>query len=262
LNGGVCHPIPINQKGLDVRDISEDLSPGFCYVTPSHQYPLGGTLSITRRIRLIEYARLKDCFILEDDYDSEFRYDVQPLQPLYELDKNRVIYCGTFSKTLCPALRTAYLILPPALLETARRLKWYADLHNATLDQLVLSRFIDSGDYIRHIGKMKKRYKSRRSILLNALSLHFADSIEILGAAAGLHLCVRFPGQIFDRQTILELKIKGLILYPVAIHSQFPDQYEDTLIFGYGILSSHKMEKGIMILKEYLLKFPGSSSHK
>src|SRR5699024_6745419 len=116
--------------------------PKFIYVTPSHQFPLGGTLPIQRRIQLINYARNNNCYLIEDDYDSEFRYEGPPVNSLQGLEQEHVLYIGTFSKILSPALRMGYLILPFHLIEKCRNLKWFSDLHTPSLDQLILARFI------------------------------------------------------------------------------------------------------------------------
>lgn len=122
--GAVLHPIPVDEQGMKTDLIPLDKKPRFIFVTPSHQFPLGGTLSIQRRIQLIQFARTADCYIVEDDYDSEFRYQGPPIHSLQGLDSDRVIYIGTFSKILSPALRLGYLILPPALTNRFRDLKW------------------------------------------------------------------------------------------------------------------------------------------
>lgn len=132
--GSVLHPIPVDEHGMMTDLISIDEKPKFVFVTPSHQFPLGGALPIQRRIQLIQFAREAGCYIVEDDYDSEFRYEGAPVSSLQGLDTERVIYIGTFSKILSPALRLAYLILPPNLIEQCRRLKWFSDLHTPSLD--------------------------------------------------------------------------------------------------------------------------------
>ncbi len=149
--GSVLYPIPVDEQGMKTDLIPQNKKPSFIFVTPSHQFPLGGTLPVQRRIQLIQFARTADCFIVEDDYDSEFRYQGAPINSLQGLDPKRVIYIGTFSKILSPALRLGYLILPPSLTKRCKDLKWFMDLHTPSLQQLTLARFIDEGHLERHM---------------------------------------------------------------------------------------------------------------
>ncbi|MGX9706501.1 aminotransferase-like domain-containing protein [Laceyella tengchongensis] len=163
------------------------------FVIPSHQFPMGGTLSIQRRVKLIEYARLHDSYIVEDDYDSEFCFEGTPVPSLQGMAPERVIYVGTFSKILSPAIRIGYLILPPPLVSQFRKHKWYLDRHSPLMDQMILSRFIQEGHLDRHIRNMKKVYHKKRNHLIKALTHHFPQ-VNILGRKAGMHLVAEFPG--------------------------------------------------------------------
>lgn len=143
--GATLLPIRVDKNGMVISQIPYGIKPAFIFVTPSHQFPIGGTLPIQRRIQLIEYARKVDSYIVEDDYDSEFRYEGPSISSLQGLDPNRTIYIGTFSKILSPALRLGYLILPPELVERGRTLKYFSDLHTPSLEQLTLALFIKEG---------------------------------------------------------------------------------------------------------------------
>ena len=159
--GASLCPIPVDEHGMKTDLIPLDKKPSFIFVTPSHQFPIGGILTIQRRIQLIQFAQTSGCYIVEDDYDSEFCYKGAPISSLQGLEPSRVIYIGTFSKILFPALRLGYLVLPPALIERCRELKWFTDLHTPSLEQLILARFIEEGYLEHHISKMKKIYQNK-----------------------------------------------------------------------------------------------------
>ena len=241
-------PAPVDGQGLDTGRLPGTIEPSFIYVTPSHQFPIGGTMPIQRRIRLLEYARARGAFIVEDDYDSEFRYDSPPVSSIQGLDPGRVVYIGTFSKTLCPSIRIGYAVLPPELVSRGRELKWFSDLHSASVDQIVLARFIGEGYFLRYVHAMKKTYRSRRAILEKALRSRFGGAAEVLGSPAGLHLCARFPGVRFTGALVEKAEKAGVMIYPVEEHALRKGRWEDTLIFGYGMLQPQRIEEGIRIL--------------
>ncbi len=238
-------PVPVDGQGMDTGRLPGSARPRFIYVTPSHQFPIGGTMPIQRRIRLLEYARSRGAYVVEDDYDSEFRYDSPPVSSIQGLDPGRVAYIGTFSKTLCPAMRIGYAVLPPELVARGRELKWFSDLHNASVDQLILARFISEGHFLRYVHAMKKIYRARRAVLERALRARFGDSVEVLGSPAGLHLSARFPGVRFTAGLVKAAEAAGVIIYPVKEHALRGGKWEDTLIFGYGMLTPDGLEDGI-----------------
>lgn len=251
--GAEIYPVPTDQWGLCTSALPSHKAPRCIYVTPSHQYPLGAILSAKRRVKLIEYAQKSNCYIVEDDYDSEYRFDGHPISAVQGLCPKRVIYIGTFSKTLSPALRIGYLVLPPSLIAGARQMKWLTDLHNSVFDQLVLARFIRGGHYYRHLMKMKKRYRSKRDFLLACLQQHMGERAKIIGENAGLHLCVQFPGVVFSKNLLDNLEQAGVRVYPVWEHAGTDTSFDDTIILGFGMLSPEKIDKGIGILKQILL---------
>jgi GntR family transcriptional regulator / MocR family aminotransferase len=244
--------VPVDNAGLCTEALPEDVRPRGIYITPSHQFPLGTVLSAERRIRLIDYAEARDAYIIEDDYDSEYRYDGHPISAVQGLYPERVVYIGTFSKTLSPAIRIGYLVLPPPLIHAARDIKWLTDLHNSVFDQLVLARFISRGHYYRHLLKMKKIYRSKRDFLIANLKTQLGDRIEILGENAGLHLCVRFAGISFTPKRTAALEKSGVRVYPVAEHALDKDKYADTILLGFGMLSREKMSEGVALLSKFL----------
>lgn len=252
--GSTLHPIPVDEQGIKTWLIPSDKKPSFIFVTPSHQFPLGGTLTIQRRIQLIQFARTSDCFIVEDDYDSEFRYQGAPINSLQGLDPDRVIYIGTFSKILSPALRLGYLILPPSLAKRCKDLKWFTDLHTPTLEQLTIARFIDERHLERHIRKMKKVYKSRRDHIKKCLKEEFGSKVKVLGDSTGLHLIAEFQEVEFPDRRVNEIAKKYKVqIYPVEHHAIKKGVHQNKIILGYGNLTFEEIEEGTHRLKQALL---------
>ncbi|MGE5702508.1 MAG: PLP-dependent aminotransferase family protein [Clostridia bacterium] len=246
------HPIPVDELGLCTEQLPQDVEPRLIFTTPSHQFPLGGTLSIQRRIQLIRYARQTDAYVVEDDYDSEFRHFGAPVSSLQGLAPERVIYIGTFSKILSPALRIGYLILPPALVERCRELKWFTDLHSPPHPQLALAQFLEDGSLQRHIVRMKKRYLKRRDTLIEALEAAFGKNVGIMGASTGMHLVAAFAKMTFDSRLLQRAARAGVSLYPVEWHAIRKGKHLNKLIFGYGHLEEAMIQEGISRLKHVL----------
>ncbi|GAX88998.1 PLP-dependent aminotransferase family protein [Effusibacillus lacus] len=243
--GARLHGVAVDESGLRTDLLPANKNPCFVYVTPSHQFPLGGTMSIQRRVQLIQYARSEDCFIVEDDYDSEFRYKGPPVSSLQGLEPERVIYIGTFSKNLSPALRLGYLLLPPDLIELCRKLKRFSDLHTPILEQLVLARFIQEGHLERHIARMKKIYRKRRNILVQKLYDRFGSEIAVSGTSTGLHLIVEFPLLDTIEGLVKQAEQAGIRVYPAEHHSIQKGVHANKLILGYGNLDEAEIEEGI-----------------
>lgn len=189
--GATLVPLPVDTHGL-VPDFTLP-PPRLIYLTPSHQYPTGHTLSLERRMALVDYARQQGCWIIEDDYDSEFLYDTRPAPSLQGLDGGeRVIYVGTFSKTLFPSLRLAYSVLPPALVEPLVTARSVMDGHSAQLAQAVTAEFMAQGYFAAHLRHMRRLYRSRRDLLLQALATH-CPWAQPLPCHGGLQLGVQLP---------------------------------------------------------------------
>lgn len=252
--GSSLYPIPVDHYGMRTKLLPRNKKPSFVFVTPSHQFPLGGTLPIQRRIQLIQFARQADCYIVEDDYDSEFRYNGSPISSLQGLDPSRVIYIGTFSKILSPALRLGYLVLPPSLVEKCKNLKWFTDLHTSSLEQLTLAHFIEERHLEHHINKMKKVYKKRRETLKRNLHAAFGSRVNILGDSTGLHLIASFDSILFSEQVLQKLDQHKVKIYPVELHTIRKDVHKDKIILGYGNLCEEDIEEGIRRLKAALVE--------
>ena len=250
--GATLFPIPVDNYGMQTDHLPQEKHPSFVFVTPSHQFPLGGISPIQRRIQLIQFARTAGCYIVEDDYDSEFRYGGTPVSSLQELEPDRVIYVGTLSKSLSPALRLGYLVLPPPLVGPCRRLKRLTDLHAPVLEQLMLARFLEEGHLERHIMKMKKIYRKRREALIMALKTHCSRSLQISGDATGLHLIAEFQGRTFTEQTLSDLEEAGVRLYPVERHAIRKGCHQSKVILGYGNLTPGEIDEGVRRMKTVL----------
>ncbi|WP_285397195.1 PLP-dependent aminotransferase family protein [Lysinibacillus sp. fls2-241-R2A-57] len=247
-SGASLYPIPVDEYGMKTALIPENLHPKFVFLTPSHQFPLGGTLPIQRRIQLINFARRNNCFLVEDDYDSEFRYEGPPVSSLQGLDLERVLYIGSFSKILSPALRIGYIVLPTHLIEKCRQLKWFTDLHTQSLDQLILARFIKEGYLERHIAKMKKFYKNQRDFLIQCLQTTFSNKVKVLGYSTGMHLIVELEDIHFSKEVLFKIEQLGVKVYPVEDHSIEKGRHNNRIILGYGHLKKNEIEEGVTIL--------------
>jgi GntR family transcriptional regulator/MocR family aminotransferase len=190
-HGARVHTVPVDREGLVVRR----LKPGarVVYATPSHQFPTGASMSIARRMQLIDWARHHGSMLIEDDYDSEYRYHGAPLPALYGLAGDvPVVYIGTFSKVMYPGIRLGYLIATDALARRFAAAKWMMDRHTSLLEQMALADFMEEGHLERHVRRMRRLYHQRRTALVSALDQHFGDAAEILGDEAGMHILVRF----------------------------------------------------------------------
>ena len=228
----VCF-LPVDQQGADISSLgNRDISA--VYVTPSHQFPLGGILPAKRRAALIRLAAEKDFYILEDDYDSEFRYAGSPVSPLYATDSSRVAYVGTFSKTLFPALRLGFAVLPEALRDAWRHNRNYLDVQNPILEQAALAEFLRARGMDRHIRRMRRLYAEKRAALLSALHETFGDAAVPWGDVTGLHISLQFPGVSFDSQFTERCEQAGLRVAAVSQYCSAGDRHTDKLLIGYG----------------------------
>lgn len=246
--------IRLDEQGMVTSELPEH-RPALIFTTPSHQFPTGVILPVQRRIELIRYAQKHNAYIVEDDYDSEYRFDGNPIQSMQYLNSERVIYVGTFSKTLMPALRIGYMVLPSAICGQMKEAKFVADYHSPILEQLTLSQFIKSGSFEQHIRKMRKLYFRKRNHLIHCLSSTFGNRVKICGAEAGLHFVAAFEDVQFDSQLMRKILNKGVQIDPMNKHylsGECFTPYDNALIFGYGNTKMEDMEKGVKILSELL----------
>ncbi len=230
--GAQIVPIPIDDEGLIVEiGITRARQARLVYVTPSHQFPLGVTMSPARRLALLGWAKRANAYILEDDYDSEFRFATRPLAALQGLDEaDRVIYIGTFSKVLFPAIRIGYLILPPLLVDPFLKVRRHIDIHSPLLEQAVLADFMIEGHFRRHVRRMRALYAERRSTLLKAAS---ALPLEIHSPEAGIHCVGWLPDGMDDLAVARQAADYDLQLTLVSSFSIEPLARKG-LLLGYG----------------------------
>jgi len=247
--GSTLHPIPVDEYGIRPEFLEGGLYSAV-YLTPSHQFPLGGILHAQRRVKLIRYAREENAYLIEDDYDSEFRYLGDPVSPLYTMDPERVIYVGTFSKVLFPAIRIGYVILPQSLQRRWCDLRLYTDVQSSPFEQAALAELLRTRKFDRHIGKMRRLYQERRAALLRALGDIFDEPWKVCGDAAGLHLTVQFTSRIFDASFLRHCRAQGLWISTVEYHSIVKGLHRDQLLIGYGHLTPEQIRDGIMCLKK------------
>lgn len=245
-------PFEVDAQGLQPRMFPAGGKPALIFTTPSHQFPMGGILPMQRRIELTRFTEKSGAYLLEDDYDSEFRYDAHPSNSLFELDCEHVVYAGTFSKVLFPSVRLGYLVVPAHLVPQMRELKRLADHHSNSVYQLALMRFIESGDLERHIRHMNKEYKNRRDCLLELLNQYFGDQVRIHGGAAGMHVVAEFEGVVFTGERVRRLLEAGVYIVPVENHSLTKGGHENQIILGYAGLTRDAMARGLDLIRAEL----------
>jgi len=247
--------VATDAQGLDPAQLPPSSSRArLAYVTPCHQFPSGVIMPLERRLALLDWARRNDAWIVEDDYVSEFRYEGSPIEALQALDRHgRVIYIGTFAKTLFPALRLAYLVLPRSLVRPFTAAKWVADRFSTPLPQAALAEFISSGQFERHLRRASLRNAARRSALIGALRQHLGDRIEIAGENTGVHLVVWFRHMRWPELDALVARAAraGIGLYSVAPYYANPPPRAG-LLFGYASLSEAEIRTGIRKLATLL----------
>lgn len=243
-------PTEVDNLGMKVSIFSSNSDKALVLLTPSHQFPTGSILSIQRRQEVLNWAIKNDSLIIEDDYDGEFRYKGVPIPPLWSLDENYVIYVGTFSKSLSPALRLGFAIFPERLVDIFKKGKIDLNMYTPLLDQRILSLFINKGYLERHIYRMNKIYKRKRNILEEELKLVFGDDVKIEGNQAGLHMVVEFIlNKEVDWENTENYKVK---VYPFKKYSFTNANYHNKLVLGYGNLSFDNIKEGVRRLKKFL----------
>lgn len=251
--GAKLQPVSVDSEGLNVEVLKQYHQQfKLLYLTPSHQFPTGATLSLPRRLALLQWAQQTDTLILEDDYDSEYRYGDRPIPALQGLDCNcRVIYSGTFSKILFPSLRVGYLVVPPAWESIVSRAKWLCDRQSPLLEQYALTDFIAEGHFERHIRRMRYLYDLRRQALVKALKYYFGSRVTILGENAGIHLMAKIETALPDETIIKRGASIGVGLISArGYYLTTPKTGE--FIFGYAQLDIPKIEQGIQKLCQIL----------
>ncbi len=249
----------VDERGARVQELEQlgrDRAIDAVLVTPAHQAPIGVALSRERRGALLDWARAADAVVIEDDYDAEFRYDRAPLAALQGLAPDRVVYLGTVSKTLAPALRLGWMVLPPRLLEAVVAQKALADAGTPTLEQLAFAHLIECGDYDRHLRQARRRYRARRDALLGAVSRELPQA-SVTGIAAGLHALLLL-GRDFDGLALARAaRRRSVGVYPLGQAYIEARPRHDGLVLGYASLAEPAIEEGIRRLALALEEEPG-----
>jgi GntR family transcriptional regulator/MocR family aminotransferase len=239
-------PIPVDAEGLDVRQgARRAASARLVYVTPSHQYPLGVTMSLPRRLALLQWASRSGAWILEDDYDSEYRYAGRPLAALQGLDTaGRVIYAGTFSKVLFPSLRLGYLIVPAELVDAFVAARALADRHAPSVPQAALADFIEGGHFARHIRRTRALYAERQAALVRAARRALGGLLEVGPAEAGMHLMGWLPEGVDDRAAARAAQAREIDAPPLSAYRARPARRgtRGGLMLGYAAYTSREIE--------------------
>lgn len=239
--------VPVDKDGMRV-DVLPRARAQAVLLTSAHQFPLGGVLSPDRRQWLIHWAQQSGAYVIEDDYDAEYRYDRQPVGALQGLAPAQVIYAGSASKILAPSLRLGWLVVPPALRPAVVERKRYSDINARSLEQLIYAEFLRNGELDRHLHRMRTLYSRRRDVLLRALARHLPEW-STAGTAAGLHLVARLPADCSESQVVRAAAQHAIRVYPMQDYCQRAVQ-GPALVLGYGSLPESQIEHGICRLAQ------------
>jgi GntR family transcriptional regulator/MocR family aminotransferase len=248
--GAKLHPVPVDGDGLDPSKLPDQAR--LVFVTPSHQFPTGAILTLPRRMALLDWAGRKNAVIVEDDNDGEFHYEGRPLESLQGLDtEGRIVYVGTFSRTVFPALRIGYLIVPKSLTPAFTAAKWINDLHSATLEQQTLAEFISTGMYERHLRRLRRRNTARRKALLAAIATYLGDRVEVTGDGSGAHIVLWPRKPIAEDLIIANAASRGVGVYGISrCYLKRPSR--TGIMLGYSQMKEEEIRKGIQLLGEVL----------
>ncbi len=255
-HGAQLRPVPVDQHGLDPEKLPRE-PVSVVYATPSHQYPMGVTLNLNRRMRLLDWAWDTGAYIIEDDYDSDFRYVGSPLTALAGLDKHGcVFYMGTFSKSIGAGIRLGYLVVPRELVGPARTAKALMDNGHAWLDQATLADFISSGSFMRHLRRIRHTYQVRRDCLVEELNRHFGD-VVLTGLEGGMHLIWHLPSTLPRAEEVQNIaEGAGVGIYSLGAGASysydFAEYDERALMLGYSSVSEPMIRDGISRLAKAL----------
>jgi GntR family transcriptional regulator/MocR family aminotransferase len=252
--GANAIPIPVDQEGFNVDQLIRSTpNARAVYITPSHQYPMGMTMSAGRRMQLLNWAARSGTWIIEDDYDSEYRFGSYPIGSLQGMDADaRVIYLGTFSKVMFPALRLGYVVAPKDLVVAFSGALDAAGIFSSPLYQTVLTDFIREGHLARHIRRMRMLYMDRRKTLVKAIHMQLGNMLEVVGADAGMHLAALLPPGTSDVAISRSAGDQGIAVMPLSTCYLAPPP-RGGLILGYGGANVHQIRDGVRKLKVSLV---------
>ena len=247
--------VPVDDEGFNLAAAPKGGTKAkLVYVTPSHQYPLGVTMSLPRRLALIEWAKRNDAWIVEDDYNSEFRYAGRPLAALQGLDRcgGRVLYVGTFRKTIFPSLRIGCLVVPPELIDVFTCARALNDVHSSLFEQALLSEFIAEGHFARHVRRMRTLYEERQKILIEECEKHLGGLLEVKKADAGMHLVGWLPAGVSGANASRLAAEKNLKLAPISAYTDKKIMPRDGFVLGYTAFDKKQIRAAVKTLKAIL----------
>lgn len=251
-HGVHLHPLQVDEQGLPVSELPAGDSFRAVFVTPSHQFPRGGSLPLERRLKLLDWAREQDALIFEDDYDSELRYDGHPLSALQGLDKSgHVVYLGTFSKVLFPALRLGYVVLPESLAAPFTQTLALVDRGAPTLTQAAVADFIAEGHFERHLQRLRLAYGERRQALVDALDETLAGEVSFSRVPAGLHIMLHLHQACDEQEVIQRAAAAGVGVYPGAPFFVQPPA-PPSILLGFSGLNSEQIQEGVRRLADVI----------
>lgn len=254
-NGIEVVPVPVDDHGMAPgHEHFDGPAPRFIFTTPSHQYPLGMSMSVPRRLMLIDYARQMDCWIAEDDYDSEFRFEGRPLASLQGLDNHeRVIYMGTFSKTLFPGMRTGYMVLPKSLAECTTQALSELYREGQLVQQAALADFMAEGHYAAHIRRVRHLYAKRHALLRQAIARHLGGDWPVASQDAGLHLVLLLPAEMDDVRISNELRAQQIAVRPLSHYYQSAGRARRGLLLGYACVPEGLIDQGVRVIAKLIV---------
>jgi GntR family transcriptional regulator / MocR family aminotransferase len=257
--GAHIRAVPVDPDGIDVAAGTQRYPDAkLAYVTPSHQYPLGVTMSLKRRLELLSWAAKSKMWIVEDEYDSEYRYTGPPVASLQSLDNaGCVLYVGTLSKVLFPGLRLGYLVVPSSLVDAFSRGKAAMDRHTATMPQIVLADFIAEGHFMRHIKRTREAYAERRAVLLKAIDAHLDDELMLGPADSGFHIATAFRRELDDKAISLAamergVEVRALTPYYDALGRAEHEMTPSGLLLGFAAATPEEIRSAAPLLRNVL----------
>lgn len=243
-------PVPVDQNGVEVRALARSRARA-AILTPAHQSPTGVVLSPERRRAIVAWAQRQDATIIEDDYDSEFRYDREPVGALQGFAPHTVALVGTVSKSLSPSLRLGWIVCPPRMLDAVMTEKHRTDRGSPVLEQLALATLIESGRFDKHLRRMRRVYSARRQALIDALALH-APGVRVTGLAAGMHAVAHLPEGLDEHAVATAARERSVGVYPLGGYRLRSGAFPPQLALGFGNLSESSIRRGIAAIGDLL----------
>jgi Transcriptional regulators containing a DNA-binding HTH domain and an aminotransferase domain (MocR family) and their eukaryotic orthologs len=252
-SGLTLKAIPVDSEGILPSSIDQQSPPKVILVTPSHQYPLGMAMSLRRRRLLLEYASQHSCWIIEDDCNSEFRYETKPLPSLQGMDESgRVLYINSFSQSLFPGVRLGFVVVPPDLAPIFAIASTDLDREGQELHQAVLAQFLDEGYFNSHIRRMRALYRERRDLLVGAIKNRFGNELQIAGGDVGLHVTLLLPDHVDDRSVARTAAEAGIVVRPLSVYFKNRSDSIRGILLGYACVTNDDIEPDFAVLANIL----------